>query len=305
MDEERIFSLQLSAAEAGLRLDRALAQRLPQFSRTALQGWLRAGCITVDAAPAEAAAPVAGGECVQFHLPEPAGSEVTAEAIPLAVVFEDETLIVVNKPAGLVVHPGAGCPAGTLQNGLLHYAPELSALPRAGIVHRLDKDTSGLLVIARTEVARLSLIEQLKTREMGREYLALVIGTPTAQGFVEAPIGRDARHRTRMSVRRDGRAARTDYTVVERFTGYSLVRLKLHSGRTHQIRVHMSHIGFPLVGDEVYGGGRSRHIVNRQALHARRLALCHPRTGAPLVFEAALPADLEGALAALRAGAPP
>ena len=305
LTDEFRFWLEISPDEEGLRLDRALARRLPQFSRTALQHWLRDGRITIGSRPASAAAPVRAGERVAFDLPPPASADVLAEDIPLAIVFEDDTLIVIDKPAGLVVHPGAGCASGTLQNALLHHAPDLAPLARSGIVHRLDKDTSGLLVVARTEIARLALIGQLKTREMGREYEALVIGRPPATGFVEAPIGRDARHRTRMSVRRDGRPARSDFMVLERLGPYSLLRVRLHSGRTHQIRVHMAHLGFPLVGDETYGGGRTRHLLTRQALHARRLTVRHPRTGEPLAFESPRPHDFANLVEMLRRENPP
>ena len=304
LTDEFRFCLEISPAEEGLSLDRALARRLPQYSRTTLQGWLRDGRITIGARPVSAAAPVHAGECVAFDLPPPAPADVLAEDIPLAIVFEDDTLIVIDKPAGLIVHPGAGCARGTLQNALLHHAPDLAPLARSGIVHRLDKDTSGLLVVARTEAARLALIGQLKTREMGREYEALVIGAPPATGFVDAPIGRDVRHRTRMSVRRDGRPARSDFMVLERLGAYSLLRVRLHSGRTHQIRVHMAYLGFPLVGDETYGGGRTRHLLNRQALHARRLTVRHPRTGESLVFESPRPDDLANIVTMLRHGSP-
>jgi len=300
VDAERHFWLEFSIAEAGLRLDRALALRLPQFSRTALQGWLREGRVTLDAKPVEAALHVKGCERVLLDLPEPVACDVLAENIPLAIVFEDDTLLVINKPAGLVVHPGAGCAHGTLQNALLYHAPDLGILPRSGIVHRLDKDTSGLLVIARTEVARLAFIDQLKTREMGREYEALVIGVPPLKGHVEAPIGRDVRHRTRMAVDPHGRPARTDYEVMERLGPFSLLRVRLQSGRTHQIRVHMTHLGFPLVGDTVYGGGRTQHILPRQALHARRLTLLHPKTLERVTFEAPRPPDLAAAIVRLR-----
>ena len=305
LTDEFRFWLEISPDEEGLRLDRALARRLPQFSRTTLQHWLRDGRITIGSRPASAAAPVRAGERVAFDLPPPASADVLAEDIPLAIVFEDDTLIVIDKPAGLVVHPGAGCASGTLQNALLHHAPDLAPLARSGIVHRLDKDTSGLLVVARTEIARLALIGQPKTREMGREYEALVIGRPPATGFVEAPIGRDARHRTRMSVRRDGRPARSDFMVLERLGPYSLLRVRLHSGRTHQIRVHMAHLGFPLVGDETYGGGRTRHLLTRQALHARRLTVRHPRTGEPLAFESPRPHDFANLVEMLRRENPP
>ncbi|WP_297363931.1 RluA family pseudouridine synthase [Acidiferrobacter sp.] len=302
MKDELRFCLEIAPDEEGLRLDRTLARRLPQFSRTTLQGWLRDGYITIDARPVSAAAPAHAGECVTFDLPPPAPADILAEDIPIRVVFEDDTLIVVDKPAGLVVHPGAGCARGTLQNALLHHAPDLAPLARSGIVHRLDKDTSGLLVVARTEAARLALIGQLKTREMGREYEALVIGAPPATGMVDAPIGRDPRHRTRMSVRRDGRPARSDFVVLERLGAYSLLKVRLHSGRTHQIRVHMAHLGFPLVGDETYGGGRTRHLLGRQALHARRLSVRHPRTGELLQLEVPRPDDFAHAITALRHG---
>ena len=300
MDTERHFWLEFSSAETGLRLDRALALRLPQFSRTALQGWLREGRVTLDAKPLNAKWQVKGCEHVLLDLPEPVTSDVAAEDIPLALVFEDDTLLVINKPAGLVVHPGAGCQAGTLQNALLHYAPDLGILPRAGIVHRLDKDTSGLLVIARTEVARLAFIDQLKTHAMGREYEALVVGTPPLKGYVEAPIGRDIRHRTRMAVTPHGRPARTDYELIERLGPFSLLRVRLQSGRTHQIRVHMTHLGFPLVGDSVYGGAKARSLLARQALHARRLTLVHPKTGERVTFEAPRPPDLAALVIRLR-----
>ncbi len=305
MGGNRRFSLELTSSEAGLRLDRALALRLPQFSRSTLKAWLKDGCVTAsDGEPVAPDARVRGDECLRFDLPEPAACDVVAEDIPLTVVFADDTLLVIDKPAGLVVHPGAGCPRGTMQNALLHYAPDLSVLPRAGIVHRLDKDTTGLLVVARTEVARLALIEQLKTREMGREYEALVIGAPPPRGSVDRPIGRDRRQRVRMAVTASGRAARSDYEVVERLGAYSLLRVRLHSGRTHQIRVHMAHIGFPLVGDAVYGGRRGVALLPRQALHARKLTVRHPRTGERLTFRAPRPRDFEEALARLRAQAP-
>ncbi len=282
-------------------MDQALARRLPQFSRTSLKQWLRAGHITgaADHGPLAPTARVCAGDRVHVDLPAPPAATVKPQDMPLPFVYVDESVLVVDKPAGLTVHPGAGCPDGTLQNALLYHAPDLAALPRAGLVHRLDKDTSGLLVVARTEAARLHLIAQLKSREMGREYLALVTGVPPARGHVEAPIGRHPTARTKMAVTSRGRPARTDFEVVERFGTISLVRLRLHSGRTHQIRVHMAHIGFPLVGDPVYGrvgpGGFAR-----QALHAARLRFQHPRTGETCVFAAKPPADFAALLAALK-----
>lgn len=298
MDEERHFSLEFSATEAG-RLDRALARRLPQFSRTVLQSWLREGRVTQNATVVGATFAIKGGERIELHAPPPQETTVQGENIPVCVIYEDDMLLVIDKPAGLIVHPGAGCVAGTLQNALLYRAPELGLLPRSGIVHRLDKDTSGLLVIARTERARLALIDQLKTREMGREYRALVVGRPPVTGVVEAPIGRDPRHRTRMAVVTNGRPARTEYTVLERLGPYSLLAVQLRSGRTHQIRVHLTHAGFSLVGDKVYGG-RALALLPRQALHAHRLTLIHPGTRERLSFAVPLPADFAQLLLRLR-----
>ncbi|MHB1566620.1 MAG: RluA family pseudouridine synthase [Acidiferrobacter sp.] len=301
MDENQVLYLEFGAAENGLRIDQALARRLPQFSRTTLQAWLKAGHITVAGVVAGARQPVRAGDQVRIDPPPAPATTVAAQDIPLVVVFEDDSVLVINKPAGLTVHPGAGCHDGTMQNALLFHAPDLDRLPRSGIVHRLDRDTSGLLVIARTEVARLALIGQLKSREMGREYWALVTGRPPARGFVEAPIGRDPRVRTRMAVVANGRPARTDYEVMERLGDLSLLHVRLQSGRTHQIRVHMSRQGYPLVGDAVYGDVRTRRLFRRQALHAFRLTFRHPQHQTPLSFTAPLPTDLTALLAQLRA----
>ncbi len=282
-------------------MDQALARRLPQFSRTSLQLWLRSGHITgaADHGLLAPTARVRAGDRVLVDPPPPPVTTVAPQNLPLRLVYSDESVLVVDKPAGLTVHPGAGCPDGTLQNALLYHAPDLAGLPRAGLVHRLDRDTSGLLVIARTEAARLHLIGQLKSREMGREYLALVVGILPARGHVDAPIGRHPTARTKMAVTSRGRPARTDFEVVERLGNISLARLRLHSGRTHQIRVHMAHIGFPLVGDPVYGrvgpGGFAR-----QALHAARLRFQHPRSGQTCVFEAPVPADFAALWAQLK-----
>ncbi len=282
-------------------MDQALARRLPQFSRTSLKQWLQEGHIrgADGRQPLAATARVRAGDRVEIDLPPPPPTAVEAQNLPLRVVYADAAVLVVDKPAGLTVHPGAGCPDGTLQNALLYHAPDLAALPRAGLVHRLDKDTSGLLVVARTERARLDLIEQLKTRTMGREYLALVTGVPPLRGHVEAPIGRHPAARTKMAVTSRGRPARTDFDVVERFGKVSLLRLRLHSGRTHQIRVHMAHIGFPLVGDPVYGRPGPLRF-GRQALHAARLRFRHPESGEDCVFEAEAPADFAALLAQLK-----
>ncbi|MBA1146232.1 23S rRNA pseudouridine(1911/1915/1917) synthase RluD [Ectothiorhodospiraceae bacterium WFHF3C12] len=298
----------------GERFDRVAAALFPEFSRTRLQSWIRAGQITVNGARCKPREALLGGEIIRVEAAlERDDAQVEPEAITLDIVHEDEDLLVINKPAGLVVHPGAGNRAGTLQNALLHHAPETERLPRAGLVHRLDKDTSGLLVVARTLQAHKALVDQLQARSMGREYLALVAGTMTAGGEVDAPIGRDPRERKRMAVREDGKPAVTGYRVEERFPAHTLVRCLLQTGRTHQIRVHMAHIRHPLVGDPVYGGrprlpkGADDALraalsgFRRQALHAQRLTLTHPRSGESETWAAPLPADMEALLAVLRA----
>ncbi len=299
---------------AGQRLDRALARLFPSYSRSRVQQWIKAGWVRVNGRHPRPRDPVQAGEqvCVDAD-PEPE-TPLVAEAIPLDIVDEDDTLLVINKPAGLVVHPGAGHPSGTLLNALLHYDPSLEALPRAGIVHRLDKDTTGLLVVARTYRAHRDLVEQLQAREVERTYQALVVGRPTAGERIEAPIGRHPRDRKRMAVVRGGRYAATRYRVAERFAAHTLLDVFLETGRTHQVRVHMAHVGLPLLGDPVYGRrpvyprGASdalRAMLDRfarQALHARRLRLRHPATGEPRSWEAARPADWEPLLEALRHG---
>jgi 23S rRNA pseudouridine1911/1915/1917 synthase len=269
--------------------------------------------MTVDGQRCKPRERLLGDEAIELDaIVERDQGQVGAEPIALDVVHEDAALLVVNKPAGLVVHPGAGNRAGTLQNALLHHAPETELLPRAGLVHRLDKDTSGLLVVARTLQAHKSLVDQLQARTMGRQYLALVGGAMTAGGTVEAAIGRDPRERKRMAVREDGKAAVTEYRVAERFPAHTLVRCDLRSGRTHQIRVHMAHIRHPLVGDPVYGSrlrlpkGADEALraalsgFRRQALHARRLELIHPDTGERVAGESSIPADMDALLQTLR-----
>jgi 23S rRNA pseudouridine1911/1915/1917 synthase len=268
---------------------------------------MREGRVTVDERPAEPKRKVRGGERVAVaaaaEAPDPRGA---AEAIALAIVHEDDALIVVDKPAGLVVHPGAGNRRGTLMNALLYHAPRLAEIPRAGIVHRLDKDTSGLLVVARTPEAQTDLVRQLAARSVKREYLALVHGRVAGDGEVDAPIGRHPVARTRMAVSRRGRPARTRFRVLERFAGATLLAVSLDTGRTHQIRVHMRSIGHPLVGDPTYGKRRSGAPVldafPRQALHAARLGLVHPLTRKPCEWTSPMPADLAALVAALRAG---
>jgi 23S rRNA pseudouridine1911/1915/1917 synthase len=319
VDDARVErDLVVPAAASGLRLDQALAGLLPEFSRSRIQGWIDAGAVRLDARPAKPRTRVFGGEAVQVRARLPETTAFAAEPMALAVVHEDADLLVIDKPAGLVVHPAAGNWSGTLLNGLLHRDPALASLPRCGIVHRLDKDTSGLLVVARTLAAHQSLVAQLAARTVRREYRALVLGEVTAGGHVDAPIGRHPVRRTAMAVVASGRPAHSDYRVLARYPGLTLLGVRLHTGRTHQIRVHMAHIGHPLVGDPLYGSGRAKRSGTgaaggsaaaavqgfpRQALHALKLGLVHPRTGAALAYEVPLPADFAALLAELEAAA--
>jgi len=298
----------IPAGYAGLRLDAALARMFPEHSRSRLQSWMKEGRVTVDGAVADAKRKVLGGEQVLVAAAAPiAETAEKAEAIDLTVVYEDEQLLVIDKPAGLVVHPGSGNWSGTMMNALLHHAPQLAGVPRAGIVHRLDKDTSGLLVVAKTLAAQTDLVRQLQARTVKRYYLALVHGSVTGSGSVDAPIGRHPVQRTKMAVVTRGgagREARTHYAVRERFAAATMVECRLETGRTHQIRVHMASIGHPLVGDPVYGKRKSVDVrldtFARQALHAWRLALVHPATGAEVAWESPLPEDFSALLSALR-----
>ena len=291
---------------AGMRLDQALARVFPEHSRSRLQAWVRAGRVLLDAHPAaDVKRKVWGGERVA--LTDVAGAveaAARAEAIGLSVVHEDEAIIVIDKPPGLVVHPGAGNRQGTMLNALLHHAPQLAAVPRAGIVHRLDKETSGLLVVAKTLEAHTDLVRQLAARTVKREYLALVHGRVVADGTIDAPIGRHPVARTRMAVTVTGREARTRYRVAERFDGATLLAVTLETGRTHQIRVHMRSIGHPLVGDPTYGtrrgGAGALATFPRQALHAARLGLVHPVSRVRCEWASPLPADLHALIAGLR-----
>lgn len=295
----------IPAEYVGLRLDQALARMFPEYSRSRLKEWLLAGAITVDGGPKRPKDAVSGGETVTLE-PQ-AEVSVTAEAEPMAldIVFEDDDLLVVNKAAGLVVHPGAGNHAGTLMNGLLHHVAALEEVPRAGIIHRLDKDTSGLLLVAKTLTAHTALVRLLAEREIDRHYLAVCNGVLTGGGTVKEPIGRHPVDRKRQSVQSNGKPAVTHYTVRERFAGFTYVDVKLETGRTHQIRVHFAHRRHALVGDPVYGGrlalpkGASKELIQvlrhfkRQALHATRLAFVHPVTGKPLAFEVDPPEDFQ------------
>ena len=278
----------------GLRFDQALARLFPQYSRNRLQAWLKSGHITLDGRNAEPRQAVTGGEQVVLEPPPAPEAMPKAQRMPLRIVHEDAELIVIDKPAGLVVHPGAGQPDRTLLNALLAHEPRLAGVPRAGIVHRLDKDTSGLLVVAKTVEAQAELVKQLASRSMRRIYLAVVQGDPPASGSIDAPMGRDPRSRVRMAVTHRGKPARTTFRVLERFGHAALVECRLETGHTHQIRVHLQHIRHPLVGDTVYRRG-TRHgwSFPRQALHAAELALTHPRTGKPMTWRAPLPRDMK------------
>ena len=296
----------------GKRLDATLAALLPDYSRSRLQRWVRDGHVRIDGSVPECADKVAAGAAIEIEVPEPAEVSWKAQPIPLDIVHEDAALLVVDKPPGMVVHPGAGNPEGTLLNAVMHHAPALEAVPRAGIVHRLDKDTSGLLVVAKTDPVRLRLVRELQARRIKREYLALVRGAVRTGGSVTAPIGRHPVHRTRMSVQRRGKDATSHYSVRAAYRHHTLLTVRLESGRTHQIRVHMAHIGHPVVGDPVYGGrgaaarkGQGTALTEslrgfrRQALHAERLGLRHPETGQPLEWAAPVPEDMRVLLDAL------
>jgi len=287
----------------GLRLDQALARLFHQYSRSRLQEWLRSGHIRVDGRTPPARMAVSGGEEVVLTPPRaPDGAAPRAQKMPLKIVHEDAALIVIDKPAGLVVHPGAGQPDRTLLNALLAHAPALVNVPRAGIVHRLDKDTSGLLVVAKTVESQADLVKQLAERTVQRIYVALVQGDPPASGHIDAPVGRDAKVRTRMAVTHRGKPARTSYRVLERFGRAALVECRLETGRTHQIRVHFQHIRHPLVGDTVYRRG-TRHGIDfpRQALHAAELSLKHPSSGETMTWRSPLPRDFKKLVDELRA----
>lgn len=301
---------------AGMRLDQALAELFSDYSRARLQHWIRDGRVRLDGRRPRPRDKVLGGEQVELEPVLEVEAPHAPEAIPLDILHEDEHLLVLDKPAGLVVHPAAGNREGTLLNALLHHAPELAAVPRAGIVHRLDKDTTGLLVVARTLTAQHRLVAQLQARALKREYQAVVVGCVTAGGTVDAPIGRHPVDRKRMAVVPGrGKPALTHYRVGERYRGHTRLRVQLETGRTHQIRVHMAHLRYPLLGDPVYGGrlrlppGASEDLIDvlrgfrRQALHAWRLGLSHPAGGEWMQWEAPLPADLHELIQALRADA--
>ncbi|MDK8465937.1 23S rRNA pseudouridine(1911/1915/1917) synthase RluD [Marinobacter sp. SS13-12] len=311
--ENRIIaSFSVPPEHSDRRLDQAAAELMPEHSRSRLQGWIKSGALTVNGKACKPRDKVMLGDKLELDAEPEAQVSWQAESISLDIVYEDEHLLVINKPAGLVVHPAAGHADGTLVNALLNHAPEVENLPRAGIVHRLDKDTSGIMVVARSLIAHTSLVDQLQTRTMGREYEAIVVGTLTGGATVDAPIGRHPRERKKMAVVPTGKPAITHYRLIERFAAHTHVRCRLESGRTHQIRVHMAHVKHPLVGDPQYGGrlrlpkgttDELRDVLagfQRQALHARQLTLQHPQTGEVMTWEVPLPEDMETLLAALR-----
>ena len=310
---ERILTIVIDEEHVGMRLDKVLAELFPAFSRAFLQHCIKRGQVRVNGDMVRPRDQVVGGERVDLDIVQAdagTGEESAGEDIPLSIVHDDDALLVLDKPVGLVVHPGAGRHGGTLVNALIFHYPQLKLLPRAGLVHRLDKDTSGLLVVAKTRIAHKALVGQMQARTIRREYLCLVYGDVIAGGRVEAPIGRSRRDRKRMAVAADGRAAVTHYQVVRRFKGCTLVKVRLETGRTHQIRVHMAHIRHAVVGDASYGGGRLpsamaavvREAVRglgHQALHAARLSLTHPHTGKIVTWESEAPADMRKLLALL------
>ncbi|MBX3639646.1 MAG: 23S rRNA pseudouridine(1911/1915/1917) synthase RluD [Nitrosomonas sp.] len=307
---ESVIHLVIPADYAGQRLDHTLAKLLPDWSRSRIQCWIVNGRVKRDDQGCVAKQKVWGGEYISIH-PDMSVAENRhgAEAILLSIVFEDDALIVINKPVGLVVHPGNGNWQGTLLNALLHHSPQLEQVPRAGIVHRLDKDTSGLMVVAKTIEAQTNLVRQLQQRTVKREYLALVLGRVAGSGSVDAPVGRHPVHRTKMAVHLRGKSARTHYRILEHFAGCSLLHCSLETGRTHQIRVHMHSIGHALVGDPVYGGkpgktapeiGVLLNAFPRQALHAWKLSLCHPINAEMMEWHSDTPDDLANLLEQLR-----
>ena len=316
MSSELDNAIQLTATVPvslhGNRLDQAAASLFPDFSRSKLQQWIKEGAITVDGAVIRPRDKVAVSQVLTLEAVQEPEVSWAGEDIPLDIVYEDSHVLVINKPAGIVVHPAAGHARGTLVNALLNYAPELDRLPRGGIVHRLDKDTSGIMFVARSSLAHQSLIAQLAERSVKREYAAICLGTLSGGGKVDEPIGRHPHARTKMAVTRNGKSAVTHYRIRERFGHHTYLAVNLETGRTHQIRVHMAHKRHPLIGDPLYGGrpripaGASDLLIialrtfPRQALHARTLAFDHPESGERLQFESELPDDLIALLALLR-----
>ncbi|MET0067676.1 MAG: 23S rRNA pseudouridine(1911/1915/1917) synthase RluD [Candidatus Thiodiazotropha sp.] len=307
-EEVPLQTLQVAESQAGQRVDQVLSSGFPEYSRSRLQQWIKQGRVLLQGQACRPKDRVKGGESLSLQPQAEACNEDRPERMDLDIVFEDSSLIVVNKPAGLVVHPAAGNLSGTLLNGLLAHAPELQAIPRAGIVHRLDKDTSGLLVVARTLTSHHALVRQLQARSVKREYRAIAQGVLISGGTIDAPIGRHPVNRLRMAVLDQGKEAVTHYRVLQRFRAHTELQVQLETGRTHQIRVHMNHIHHPLLGDPVYGGRlkllegadvalqQALQGFRRQALHAARLGLQHPLSGETLSWEAPLPEDMQALL---------
>lgn len=296
--------LTIDRQTSGMRLDQALAHLLPEYSRSKIQDWIKQGFITLNQSQVKPREKVFDGDSLMLDIPPTTKTYDQPEAIEFEIIHEDPALFVINKPAGLVVHPAAGHQSGTLVNGLLHRDPSLEQLPRAGIVHRLDKDTTGVMVVARTLPAHTALVEALQEREVKREYIAITQGLITAGRTIDAPMARHPVDRKRMAIREDGKDAVTHFRVAERYRAHCLIEVQLETGRTHQIRVHLASIRHPLLGDQTYGGrlsiasgiGESLEQTirrfKRQALHARRLTFEHPSSGETVSFEASLPADL-------------
>lgn len=307
-----VHEIRIPLEAAGQRVDRALADLFPEYSRSRLSQWLKAGKVQLDGRVPRPRDAVRGGEHAVIEAELETATTATPEAIALDILYQDEHLLVLNKPVGLVVHPGAGNHAGTLVNALLHHDPDLAVLPRAGLVHRLDKDTSGALLVARTVPAHTALVEQLAARHIHRQYEAIVNGSIIAGDTVDAPLDRHPVDRLRRAVREDGKPAVTHYRVRERYRIHTRIECVLETGRTHQIRVHLAHIRHPLVGDNLYGGNlrlpkaASEATIDtlrgfrRQALHAEKLAFEHPITGTPISVQAPPPADFLALAAALR-----
>ena len=313
--EEQLYEAEVGPELAGARLDQALAALFPDYSRSRLQTWTREGRVSVNGAARRTRDKVALGDRLVLRAVAEQQVRCEPQDIPLRIVFEDESIIVIDKPAGLVVHPAAGNPDGTLQNALLFHDPRLVELPRAGIVHRLDKDTTGLMVVARSQAAHKRLVDAIAAREVKREYRALVVGNMPAGGVIDLPIGRHPTQRTRMAVNPLGKPSVTHFRVLEHFRGHTLLKVLLETGRTHPIRVHMAHLRHPIFGDPVYGGrlrlpgGASAELkqvmrgFKRQALHAKRLELQHPLSSRAMRFSCAIPADMRTLIDALAADA--
>ncbi len=311
---QRTINLTITDEQDGQRFDQAVAALLPTLSRSRIQQWIKRGELTLNAAAAAPKQKVYVGDMIVGDISEPDDSELTAQNLPIDIIYQDDSVIVINKPAGLVVHPGAGNPDGTLFNALLYHFPAAAQVPRAGIVHRLDKDTSGVMVVAKTLEAQYHLVKQLQSRTVKRHYVALVVGELISGGTVTAPIGRSGKDRLRMAVTPGGKEAITHYQILQRFDGLTLLACQLETGRTHQIRVHMAHLRHPLVGDPLYGGrnripkgldAATREYIlcfPRQALHARELTFLHPDNEREMYFQSDLAQDMQNLLAAL---APP